>query len=122
MEYWAGSVGVRWTDVEKFEIVAAIGVNVERLSRVAWHNDVSRGQLYSWGRIFKKRAQLRSSSGVAFLPVAVVSSLPQEAPTPGDPISTSIVELCLVQGRSLRFDSGIDGASLTRLVRAVEGA
>jgi transposase len=59
----------RWTDAEKFEIVSAIGVNGETLSRVARRYDVSRAQLYSWRHIFKKRGQLRSSSDVAFLPV-----------------------------------------------------
>jgi transposase len=112
----------RWTDAEKLEILSAIGVNGETLSRVARRYDVSRAQLYSWRHIFKRRGQLRSSSDVAFLPVDVVPSFPQETPALGDTIAASIVELCLMQGRRLRFDSGIDGASLMRLIRAVEGA
>lgn len=112
----------RWTDAEKFEIVSAIGVNGETLSRVARRYDVSRAQLYNWRHIFRKRGQLRSSSDVAFLPVDLVPSFPQEGPALGDSIAPSIVELCLMQGRRLRFDSGIDGANLMRLIRAVEGA
>lgn len=112
----------RWTDAEKLEILSLIGVNGETLSRVARRHDVSRAQLYSWRHIFKRRGQLRSSSDVAFLPVDVVPSFPQEAPALGDSVGTSIVELCLTQGRRLRFDSGIDGARLMRLIRAVEGA
>jgi transposase len=112
----------RWTDAEKLEILSAIGVNGETLSRVARRYDVSRAQLYSWRHIFKRRGQLRSSSEVAFLPVDVVPSFPQEAPALGDTIAASIVELYLMQGRRLRFDSGIDGATLMWLIRAVEGA
>ena len=67
--------------------------------------------------IFKRRGQLRPSSDVAFLPVDVVAQWPQEAPALGDSIVPSIVELCLMQGRRLRFDSGIDGAILMRLIR-----
>ena len=112
----------RWTDAEKLEILSSIGVNGETLSRVARRYDVSRAQLYSWRHIFKRRGQLRPSSDVAFLPVDVVAQWPQEAPALGDSIVPSIVELCLMQGRRLRFDSGIDGAILMRLIRAVEGA
>jgi transposase len=37
-------------------------------------------------------------------------------------VSPSIVELGLAQGRRLRFDSGIESATLTRLIRSVEAA
>jgi transposase len=112
----------RWTDAEKFEIVSAIGVNGETLSRVARRYDVSRAQIYNWRRIFKKRGQLGSLPGPAFVPIDVATSVPPGAPAWEEAIAPSMVELCLVQGRRLRFDSGIDGASLTRLIRAVEGA
>jgi len=36
--------------------------------------------------------------------------------------SPLIVELCLAQGRRLCFDSGIEAAALTRLIRSVEAA
>ena len=112
----------RWTDAEKLEILSSIDVNGETLSRVARRYDLSRAQLYSWRHIFKRRGQLRSSSDVAFLPVDVVGQWPQEAPALEGMIAPSMVELCLMQGRRLRFDSGIDGATLMRLIRAVEGA
>lgn len=34
----------------------------------------------------------------------------------------AVIELRLSYGRSLRFDSGVDAAVLTRLMRAVEAA
>jgi len=112
----------RWTDAEKLEIVAAIGVNGETLSRVARRYDVSRAQIYSWRHTFKKRGQLGSLPGPAFVPIDVATSVPPGAPAWEEAIAPSMVELCLMQGRRLRFDSGIDGASLMRLIRAVEGA
>jgi len=36
----------RWTRAEKLEIVAAVGVNGEPLSRVAQRYDVTRSQIY----------------------------------------------------------------------------
>lgn len=112
----------RWTDAEKFEIVAAIGVNGETLSRVARRYDVSRGQIYNWRRAFRRREQLRVSSRPTFLPVDIAPSIFQGAPVLEEAISPSIVELCLLQGRRLRFDSRIEDKTLMRLIRAVEGA
>jgi len=37
-------------------------------------------------------------------------------------VSPSIVELGLARGRRLRFDSGIESTTLTRLIRSVEAA
>lgn len=37
-------------------------------------------------------------------------------------VSPWIVELCLAQGRRLRFNAGIEAAALTRLIRSVEAA
>ncbi|RZF60744.1 hypothetical protein EWE75_21490 [Sphingomonas populi] len=52
----------RWTEAERLEIVAAVGVNGETLSRVARRYDVSRAQIYNWRHAFKKRGQLPASS------------------------------------------------------------
>jgi transposase len=38
------------------------------------------------------------------------------------PARSVMVELRLSNGRCLRFDSGMDGEALTRLIRAVEAA
>ena len=113
----------RWTDAERLEIIAAVGVNGETLSHVARRYDVSRAQIYNWRHAFKKRGQLPASSGAIFLPVDLALSPPQAAAPFGDPlISPSMVELCLLQGRRLRFDSGIESPTLMRLIRSVEGA
>jgi transposase len=113
----------RWTDAERLEIIAAVGVNGETLSRVARRYDVSRAQIYNWRHTFKKRGQLPASSGPTFLAIDIASSVPAAASAFEErAISPSIVELCLLQGRRLRFDSGIEGATLMRLIRSVEGA
>ncbi|WP_375713754.1 transposase [Sphingobium sp. BS19] len=45
----------RWSQAEKLEIVAAVGVNGETLARVARRYDVSRSQIYNWRHLFRKR-------------------------------------------------------------------
>ncbi|GLJ00578.1 transposase [Sphingobium sp. BS19] len=112
----------RWTEAEKLEIVAAVGVNGETLSRVARHYDVSRAQIYSWRHAFKKKGQRPALSGPTFLPVDIAPSMLAAPDFEERVISASIVELFLAQGRRLRFDSGIEGTTLVRLVRSIEGA
>jgi transposase len=113
----------RWAEAEKLGIVAAVGVNGETLSRVARRYDVSRAQIYNWRHAFKKRGQLPASSDPTFLPVDIAPSMPQAAsPFEERAISPFIVELCLLQGRRLRFDCRIEGTTLMRLIRSVEGA
>jgi transposase len=112
----------RWTEAEKLEIIAAVGVNGETLSRVARRYDVSRAQIYSWRHAFKKRGQRPASSGPTFLPFDIAPSMPAALGFEECVISASTVELCLAQGRRLRFDSGIEGTTLMRLIRLVEGA
>lgn len=112
----------RWTDAEKLEIMAAVDVNGEALSRVARRYDVTRSQIYNWRHAFKKRGARPALSSPTFLPVDIASSVPQAPGSEERAISPVVVELCLAQGRRLRFDSGIECATLMRLIRSVEGA
>jgi transposase len=113
----------RWTRAEKLEIVAAVGVNGEPLSRVAQHYDVTRSQIYQWRHEFKKRGMHPAPPAPTFLQVDIGSPIFKEEPAFEDRMaSRSIVELCLPQGRRLRFDSSIQGSTLMCLIRAVEGA
>ena len=112
----------RWTDAERLEIIAAVGVNGETLSHVARRYDVSRAQIYNWRHAFKKRGHPRVIWRHLFT-VDLALSPPQAAAPFGEPLmSPSMVELCLLQGRRLRFDSGIESPTLMRLIRSVEGA
>jgi transposase len=113
----------RWTQTEKLEIVAAVGVDGETLARVARRYDVSRSQIYSWRRQFKKRGLLPAPVGPTFLSVDIdAPTLKAERAVDDRMVSPTIVELCLAQGRRLRFDSGIEAVALTRLIRSVEAA
>ena len=112
-----------WTRAEKLEIVAAVGVNGEPLSRVAQRYDVTRGQIYQWRHEFKKRGMLPAPPVPTFLQVDIGPPIFKAEPAFEDRMaSPSIVELCLPQGRRLRFDSSIEGSALMRLIRATEGA
>jgi transposase len=42
----------QWSNAERLEIVAAVGVNGETLARVARRYDVSRSQIYQWRHQF----------------------------------------------------------------------
>lgn len=113
----------RWTQVKKLEIVAAVGVNGETLSRVAQRYDVTRSQIYQWRYEFKKRGMLPAPLVPTFLQVDIGAPIFKEKPAFEDQMaSPSVVELFLLQGRHLRFDSSIEGATLMRLIRTVEGA
>lgn len=113
----------RWTEAKKLEILAAVEANGETLARVARCYDVSRSQIYSWRHQFKKSGRLLAPVEATFLPVDIGAPMLKAEPALEDTmVSASIVELRLAQGRHLRFDSGIEGTTLTRLIRSVEAA
>ncbi len=113
----------RWSTAERLEIVAAVGVNGETLARVARRYDVSRSQIYQWRHQFRKRGLLPAPAVPIFLPLDIDVPMRDAEPLPEDRmVSPLIVELCLAQGRRLRFDAGIEAAVLTRLIQSVEAA
>ena len=113
----------RWSNAERLDIIAAVGVNGETLARVARRYDVSRSQIYQWRHQFRKRGLLPAPAEPTFLPVDIGAPMQNAEPALEDKIVSSvIVELCLAQGRRLRFDSCIEATALTRLIRSVEAA
>jgi transposase len=113
----------RWSDAQKLDILIAASENGETLSRIARRYDLSRSQIYNWRHEFKMRGQLPEPSDPTFLPVDFAPSMPSGAAAFEEGvISPSIVELCLGQGRRLRFDCRIEDKILMRLIRSVEGA
>ena len=113
----------RWGQAERLEIIAAVGVNGETLARVARRYDLSRSQIYQWRHQFRKRGLLPAPAGPTFLPVDIGAPVRHAEPALEDRmVSRLIVELCLAQGRRLCFDSSIEAAALTRLIRSVEAA
>ncbi|MGY3436418.1 MULTISPECIES: IS66-like element accessory protein TnpA [unclassified Marinovum] len=113
----------RWSDEEKLGIVMSVGIDNATVTQVAQRHDVTRQQIYAWRHDLKKKGLLPPESGVLFLAVdippahrvpAISEASPGAEPKP--------VELRLRSGRCLRFDSNMDAALLTLLIRAVEAA
>ncbi|MCF7727999.1 IS66 family insertion sequence element accessory protein TnpB [Sulfitobacter sp. M22] len=104
---WADHPGIRRID----------GATV---TQVAQRCDVSRQQVYRWRHELKAKGLWPLDAGAAFL--SVDFRVPEVAPPEPKPAPDVSLELCLQGGRSLRFDSSIDGAALTRLIRAVDAA
>lgn len=108
----------RWSDDEKLEIVLAAGADGATVTQVAQRYEVTRSQIYGWRRDLKQKGLWSPGHGAYFLPV----DFPESATPAPTPTRSVPVELRLANGRCLRFDSGMDGEALTRLIRAVEAA
>jgi transposase len=112
----------RWGDEKKLDIVLSVGLDGATVTEVAQRYDVTRQQIYTWRRELRKKGLLLPSAGPVFLPVdmSVARSTPDMRKDAEGP--SSMIELQLCCGRSLRFGRDIDTAILTRLIRAVEAA
>ncbi|WP_164841504.1 IS66-like element accessory protein TnpA [Sinorhizobium meliloti] len=112
----------RWGDAKKLDVVMSIGLDGATVTEVAHRHDVSRQQIYAWRHELKKKGLLPPTADTIFLPVD--TSAIHGAPLVREDVARvpAMIELRLSYGRSLRFDSGVDAAVLTRLIRAVEAA
>ena len=112
----------RWSDKDKLEIVLSVGVCGATVTQVAQRHDVTRQQIYAWRHELKKKGLLPPTADTVFLPVDMPvirgAALAREEAEP----ASAMIELRLNHGRSLCFDSGVDGTVLTHLIRAVEAA
>ncbi|MFK7877160.1 MAG: transposase [Paracoccaceae bacterium] len=109
----------RWSDEDKLSIVSSVGIDGATVTQVAHRFDVTRQQIYRWRHELKKKGLWPPDEGTIFLPIdfQVADAAPDPKPAPAVRL-----ELRLQSGRSLRFDSTMDEAVLTRLIRAVEAA
>lgn len=113
----------RWRDEEKLAIVLEIGVNGTSVTSVAQRHELTRQQIYTWRRELRLKGMLLPTKGAVFLPVETASLESVTHTGLGDDVAASgVVELRLGNGRSLRFDSGLDITTLRRLIQAVEVA
>src|SRR3546814_6547523 len=112
----------RWTDQQKLEIIGSVGVNGATLAEVARRHEITRQQIYTWRHDLKKRGFLPATAEPVFLPVGMPAVRGAELAYNANPGTTSMVELRLTQGRTLRFDTDIEAINLTRLIRSVETA
>ena len=111
----------RWSDEDKLSIVSSVGIDGSTVTQVSHRCDVTRQQIYRWRHELKKKGLWPlGDAGPVFLPVdfqVAEVAVPEPKPAPAVPL-----ELRLQGGRCLRFDSSIDEAALTRLIRAVDAA
>ena len=112
----------RWSDEKKLAIVMSVGIGGATVTDVAQRYDVTRQQIYTWRRELKEKGPLLPSREAVFLPVDMDSE--QITPGVSDDVdaSSSMIELHLRCGRSLRFTSALEDTVLTRLIRTVEQA
>ena len=108
----------RWSDDEKLAAVSSVGIDGATVTQVAQRCDVTRQQIYAWRHELKTKGLWSPDGGALFVPIDV----PAIGATPSEPVASVPVELRLANGRCLRFDSAMDAAALTRLIRAVEQA
>jgi len=110
----------RWNDDDKLAIVSSVGIDGATVTHVAHRHDVTRQQICRWRHELKKKGLWPTGEGAVFLPIdfhvaGVVTSHAEPAPP-------SKIELSLRNGRCLRFDTDVDAAALTQLIRAVDAA
>jgi transposase len=114
----------RWDDEVKLAIVSAVGIEGATVTQVAQRHEVTRQQIYAWRHELKRKGLWSPDAGALFLPAGVVPAteltVVEDRPAASNPAVW--VELRLAKGRVLRFESNIDDAALSRLVRAVDAA
>lgn len=112
-----------WRDEDKLEIVMSVGVGGATVTQAAQRHEITRQQIYAWRHELKKKGLWSPDAGALFYPldIPVASGVPVAPPAAEAPRPIA-VELRLNGGRSLRFDSTVDPAALTALIRAVEAA
>ena len=114
----------RWDDEEKLSIVSAVGIDGATVTQVAQRHEVTRQQIYAWRHELKRKGLWSPDAGALFLPAGMVPARELTVVEDRTPASTPVVwvELRLAKGRVLRFESNIDDAALSRLIRAVDAA
>jgi len=112
----------RWSDEEKIRVVMSVGIDGASVTQVAQRYEVTRQQVYAWRHDLKKKGLWSSDNGSLFIPMDVPFSpgIPAVPDLARDVAVRTQVELRLQGGRCLHFDSTIDAAQLTQLIRAVE--
>lgn len=114
----------RWDDEVKLAIVSAVGIEGATVTQVAQRHEVTRQQIYAWRHELKRKGLWSPDAGALFLPAGVVPATELTVVEDRIPANTPVVwvELRLAKGRVLRFESNIDDAALSRLIRAVDAA
>ena len=114
----------RWDDEVKLTIVSAVGIDGATVTQVAQRHEGTRQQIYAWRHELKRKGLWSPDAGALFLPAGMVPAMDLTMVEDRMPAATPVVwvELRLAKGRVLRFESNIDDAALSRLIRAVDAA
>jgi transposase len=124
-----------WPDEEKLRIMSEALAPGATVAAVADRNGVCRSLVYLWLRLARagrlSGISLTDPPATSFVPVRIEPP-PQPAQAEGPPTThvarsagarrrTSVVEVTLGNGRSLKVDENIDPRALARLVAALDG-
>lgn len=114
----------RWDVEVKLAIVSAVGIDGATVTQVAQRHEVTRQQIYAWRQELKRKGLWSPDAGALFLPAGMVPAMDLTVVEDRTPTVAPVlwVELRLAKDRVLRFESNIDDAALSRLVRAVDAA
>ena len=109
-----------WTAEQKARIVAESLDGVGPVSAVARRHGLTPQQLFCWRRLARRAGndKVDDTNGVAFAPV-VVEPAARSANTPDR--GGSMIEV-VIGAATVRVPRGIDGATLTTVLRAVRAA
>jgi len=111
-----------WTAEQKAQIIAESCEGGEPVSAVARRHGLTPQQLFGWRRQAQQRAGAEAGA-IGFTPVIVEGSRPRSdaadaAIAPALPGSSGMIEIVLGTA-TVRLTSGIDGALLTMVLRAI---
>ncbi len=103
----------RWTDEQKWQIVAETYAPGTSISVVARRHDVNANQLFQWRKKFKGESGALKEAG--FVPVGIVSGADAVAPGP----THGVIAIELRGGIIVRVDSNVDEEALSRVLSVI---
>jgi transposase len=110
----------RWSEAEKLRIVEESLSGRRMVSATARAHGISRSLLTTWRKVHRE-GRLGGDAAPSFAPVIVADPAPTTVVSRPGPRADR-VEIVLVSGRRLLIDSGIEPATLIRLVQVLERA
>jgi transposase len=124
-----------WPDEEKLRIMSEALVPGATVAAVADRNGVCRSLVYLWLRLARAGRlpgiSLADPPATSFVPVRIEPPQPEPAasrlpPTPAAPLvsprrRTSVVEVTLGNGRTIKVDDSIAPEALARLLAVLDG-
>jgi transposase len=119
-----------WSHEEKVAILDAAFQPGGSVAAAADRFDVSRALIYLWRKQVRAGLMpgvtLNEAGAAAFAPVAVVPDTPALAPPRAECASrrrrhAGLIEVRLINGRTIRVDDSIDPAALARIAAALDG-